>query len=189
MVFRDRNTHIITVATLVLLLLLDATYIAEQRWDLVRIDMAVAFIGLGAFLLWGKRLGQDNVSYGVFAFMLFLHCAYLYEMSFFGIRWDHYMHTVGGISIALIADRMVLREKFSVPRRIVILLLLTLGIGAIHEMVEFFGYMYFGRGEGFLLFGAGDEGEWRNAILDLCFDALGAIIVSIGVAWRQLRKN
>lgn len=161
----------LTVCTFAVLASLGLKYLISNRTGMV-LDIILSIIGLALFLKFYEALNQDLTSYFFFAFALVLHSFGLYATSPLGIRFDHYMHFVGGFAIAIITDR-ALTEKLSPMKRFAIIVVFALGIGAIGEIIEWLGYSFLGAGEGFLFYGMGDEGEWRNAILDLIFDLFG----------------
>lgn len=171
---------LLTLFTFAILASLGLKYLVSSRVGMV-FDIVLSLIGLGIFLKLYDSLGQDIISYFFFAFVLVLHNLGLYAASPFGIRFDHYMHFVGGFAIAMMADR-AFTQQFSMMKRFVFLVIFTLGIGSIGEIIEWLGYAFLGSGEGFLFYGMGDEGEWRNAMLDLIFDLLGgAAMAALGL--------
>lgn len=181
---RNRTTWILTAIAYTILLVLGITYFLQERWDLLRFDVLIGMIGIGVFLWLFEKAHQDNWSYGGFLIVILLHSAFFYESSPLGVSWDHYMHFIGGAVIALIADRLYF-EEHGRTKRAALLVLVALGVGAVHEIVEWLGYAYLGEGEGFLLFGAGDVGEWRNTVLDLVFDLLGGLATAAAVIRRR----
>jgi uncharacterized membrane protein YjdF len=182
-----RARKILTLIGVLALCALGIKYAVTGHYELLFIDVAVALLGLFLFNHLYDRFHQDEWSYAAFLILLVLHCSYLYELSPLGIRWDHYMHTYAGIAIALIADRLFKLERWGNAKRGVVLILLAAGVGSIHEIVEWIGYAYLGRGEGFLLFGAGDEGEWRNSILDMLCNTLGAFVCTLIIVYKKKR--
>jgi uncharacterized membrane protein YjdF len=179
---RLRNS-LTLIALIIFLILLIRNFILktpELAWDII-----ASAIGIFLFHKYYKRMHQDYISYSFFIFALLLHNLGLYASSPFGIRFDHYMHFVAGFSIALIGDRLLV-EKISSGKKFILLLLFSLGIGAIGEILEWLGYAVLGFGPGFFRYGIGDEGEWRNAIFDLVFNSFGAVIICI---WTLLRKR
>lgn len=162
---------ILTVFTFAILASLGLKYIVSNRIGMV-LDIILSVIGLALFLKFYDTLNQDISSYFFFAFALVLHSLGLYAASPLGIRFDHYMHFVGGFAIAIVTDR-AFTQKFSPMKRFVFLVIFTLGVGAVGEIMEWLGYAFLGPGEGFLFYGMGDEGEWRNAVLDMIFDLFG----------------
>lgn len=179
---RDPVRKWLTIIGVGIIILLCIKYIVQQRWELLFGDIFITLLGIWLFNRFWRHCNLDNKTYGIFLVGLILHASYLYPYSPLGIRWDHYMHFYGGFVIAMIGYRIFLKEKWSSWKLFLILLLFTLGVGAFHEIVEWLGYGILGEGEGFLFFGEGDEGEWRNAMLDLIFNCTGMI-----VAWFTTR--
>lgn len=168
----------LTGVAVILLIILGVRYTLEQSE--MKYDILVSIAGIFVFLWLWKRTNQDALSYAAFLFMLIMHNLYLYPLSPLGINWDHYMHTISGFAAALIADRWFLKERWGRAQRGFVIFFLVMGAGALHEVVEWLGYAFLGEGDGFLFFGAGDEGEWRNAMIDLMFNGLGAFIL---ISW------
>ena len=71
----------------------------------------------------------------------------------------------------------------------VLAVILACGMGTFIEITEYFGYAYLGEGEGILRFGAGDEGEWNDAVWDMICNTLGAITGAVAMALFSRRKN
>ena len=172
-----KTKNIITIIAAIIFIILGIKYIISSRRALI-FDVIFSILIVGFFYKFYNKLHQDYKSYFALIFALVLHDLFLYDTSPFGIRFDHYMHFVGGFTIALITDR-AFNEKFGKIRRFTLLVIFALGFGVIGEIVEWLGYQVLGLGEGFFLYGIGDEGEWINAILDLIFNGLGAITMAV----------
>ena len=69
---------------------------------------------------------------------------------------------------------------------VIIAFLFVLATGAFVEILEYWGFIFVGFGEGYLGFGAGDNsqnfGPWENSSLDLTFNLAGSIAAIIIVA-------
>ena len=130
----------------------------------------------------------DRFSYSIFLFALILHNMGLYATSPLGIRFDHYMHFIGGFALAVIGDR-IFNEKMSRGKRFILIVVFALGIGAVGEIFEWLGYGILGTGDGFFFYGMGDEGEWRNSMLDLIFNSLGCISFALFAFFRKDKGN
>ena len=148
------------------------------------------------------KLNLTPLFFFVLMFSLGLHTAGvygLYAQQFLGIDFDHYTHFFGSLAMCLILVNWLLhykslKYKFGVVCFIAILM--TLGISAIHEIIEFLGYFFFGEGEGFLFAGAGDglltsadiglSGTYHNAMIDLLFNAIGAVVGCILIGFKKL---
>lgn len=150
-------------------------------------DVISSMLILLIFYKFYDRLHQDNLSYFFLLFTLVLHNLGLYASSPLGIRFDHYMHFVGGFTIAIIFDRF-LKESLSKPKRFALVIIFALGIGAIGEIIEWVGYGILDSGEGFFFYGTGDEGEWNNSIKDLIFNSIGAVTFAISTLLRKRSK-
>lgn len=163
---------------LFLFLILNGFYrVLIKQTDLL-IDLSASILIISAYLLLFKKWKQDNFSYLIFALTIIVHNMYLYATTIFGIRFDHYMHFLGGFAIALVVDR-IYRNKLSKSERIFLAIISSAGIGSIGEIIEWLGYNFLGNGDGFLLYGVGDEGEWQNATLDMLFNVIGGTFAGL----------
>jgi len=140
---------------------------------------AIVSIGLMAGFYWKyDTLKQDNWSSLALFAAVILHNTHLYGSAPFGIRFDHYMHYFAGFAIAIVVDRYFY-ERLTKLQRFILLSLIALGLGAIGEIAEWLGYGILGSGKGFFYYGIGDEGEWRNAVLDMIFDLAGGLTMAV----------
>ncbi len=174
--------RILTAIALVVLLFLAARYISAK--PVLFLDIISSFIIIGIFYKFYNKLHQNCISYFFLIFTLILHDLSLYSTAPFGIKFEHYMHFIGGFTIAKITDRFFI-EKLSKPKRFLVLIVFALGIGVIGEIIEWLGLKLFGAGEGFFQFGIGDEGGWDNSIIDLLFNSLGALAASAFAMFRK----
>lgn len=175
----------LSLGAFAILAVLGLRYIVSNRSGMVY-DVLISMAALIVFSKLYNKLHQDSVSYFFFIFALILHNLGLYGTKPLGVSFDHYMHFVGGFAIAIITDR-AFTEKLSKMKRFAMLVIFTIGIGAIGEIIEWLGYALLGSGEGFLLYGSGDEGEWRNLIFDMIFNALGAATMAVFAAYESNR--
>ncbi len=53
-----------------------------------------------------KKMNLNSPSYVMILVVLTLHNLYLYGNTYFGIRFDVILHFIGGITIAMITDRL-----------------------------------------------------------------------------------
>jgi len=153
----------------------------------VSFDLAASLLIFLVYLVYFKQLNQDETSYFFVAFSLILHNLGLYGTSILGLPFDHYMHFAGGFTFALVIDRLLL-EKIPVLKKAALVIIAAVGVGAVAEIVEWGGYALLGSGEGFFLYGVGDEGEWQNTILDMFFNLLGASVLMSIVWFRKSRR-
>jgi uncharacterized membrane protein YjdF len=152
------------------------------------IDISGSLIIIIIYLYFFKRWKQDSLAYLFLAFSLILHNMYLYSTTFLGIRFDHYMHLIGGFTLAIVVDR-ILRDKLSIKERVFLAIISASGIGALGEIIEWLGYNFLGEGDGFLLYGFGDEGEWQNATMDMIFNFFGGLLFGLIIAFKNNKTN
>src|SRR3989338_637322 len=176
--FLEKYVHPNTIyyAGLFIFFLLLIIYRLYDEPDLF-LDAIVSLLLYALFYHYHKMFHQDSLSWFFVTFTILLHNLHLYGTSPLGIRFDHYMHFIAGFTIALVTDRL-LSERLPLFKRVIVLVLCALGFGAIGDVVEWLGYGILGSGKGFFYFGIGDEGEWRNAILDTIFNGLGGITLA-----------
>ena len=151
------------------------------------IDSALSILGLLVYLWLRKKLHQDTLAGFLALAFLLAHNSGLYGFSLLGLSYDHYMHTLGGIAAACFASRLFF-EKMPRLKYLYLIVMVALGMGALVEVTEWFGYAYLGEGEGFLFFGTGDEGEWRNAVLDMLCNLIGAFLFALFTIRKHSKK-
>jgi len=87
-------------------------------------------------------------------------------------------------------------KVFNKVERIIIVLLISLGIGSLIELIEFIGYLKLGVGDGLFYYGGiGDTGVnlramdavgggWLNTMWDLVYNLFGSLL---GIVLRKIR--
>ncbi|MBI4452955.1 hypothetical protein HY637_05990 [Candidatus Woesearchaeota archaeon] len=178
----NRLKNIITLIGSLILIILFMRHKAQHTEFIF--DITASILIVAVFYKFYNKLHQDYISFFFLILTLIVHNMGLYAATPLGIRFDHYMHFLGGFSLALIGDRMFC-ERFGKPKRFFLLMIFALGIGAIGEVLEWVGYGVLGEGDGFFFYGIGDEGEWRNSMLDLAFNFFGAVILSSIMVFRN----
>jgi len=131
------------------------------------------------FFLFGVFLALHN--FGAFG---------TYANFYFGLEYDLYVHSFFGIVSALILYRSY---KLVGPYKgwfmYLAIITLVLGISAFHELIEYFGAITLGEGEGFLFIGVGDldrfdtQKDMRNNLIGAVF---GLIFYGI---YNKIKKN
>ena len=178
--------NLTAVLGVIILIILFFRYSIVVKTEFVY-DVVASTLIVAIFFIFYDKLHQDCISYFFLMFALIIHNLGIYATSPFGIRFDHYMHFFGGFTIAIIGDR-IFNEKFSRGKRFVFVVIFALGIGAIGEILEWIGYGILGKGDGFFFFGMGDEGEWRNSMLDLIFNFIGGTFMGILTLFRKIKQ-
>lgn len=98
----------------------------------------------------------------------------LYDMEFFGIGFDNYVHFYGSFASSFLVYNLILpyikptKKWYDVYLQL-ILILMTAGLGTLVEVVEF---------SGVVLVAADGVGDYANNALDLVVNLLGAIVGS-----------
>lgn len=137
-----------------------------------------------------------------------------YHISPIGIGWERVTHVLGSLGIGMLCYRFLgqWKAKGQAKRNRLVtiaIFLMALGLGAVVELTEFWGYLYLGHGEGALFFGPGDGvvgltgsdlvdvvgGGWINEGWDMTFNSLGIIIGMIATwllektIWKKREKE
>lgn len=183
-----------------------------------RIVQWLCFLAIGFFLLWGvQAVIARNVQYIFDRFFgaclvwlcwrwrkelqlswkktllglatLSLHFLKLYGNTYYGVPFDHIMHTAAGFTIAVLCYSALEKEVRNPWKTALVSLFLAFGIASSIEIVEFFGYNVLGSGEGILYYGTGDFGEYNNVCWDLISNMLGALIAVVALQLFRKRKK
>jgi uncharacterized membrane protein YjdF len=197
---------VLSLYAIIMIIFARYAYITEAftwLWDCV----ITFLIGVVVYKFRG-RLRLTPLLFFVLMFALGLHTAGvygLYTKVFFGLDFDHYTHFIGSFAMSVILVNWLwyyksLKNKLATVCFIAILM--TIGISAIHEIIEFLGYFYLGPGEGFLFAGAGDglpgvtnvytaadigvSGTYSNAIVDIVYNAVGATAGCVMMGLKKL---
>ncbi len=182
--FEDKKIkNILTIITIIVLILFGIKYFFFTKSHFI-LDVVASIILLGIFYKLYYKLNQEYISYFFLIILLILHSSSLYGSNLFGLQFENLLHFMGGFTIAIITDRLF-KEKSSKIKRFTLLIIFALGIGAIIEIVEWSGYHILGEGEGLFYFGVGDEDSWNNTIIDLIFNASGAILMGLITLFRK----
>lgn len=152
-------------------------FLYTHEYHLV-LDIVVSLAALAFVMIYKRELKQDAISIFFLVTALILHNLHLYGSTPLGIPFDHYMHFYAGFTLAIIADRLFF-EKMHTLKHNFLIIFVALGVGSVGEIIEWLGYGILGSGKGFFFFGMGDEGEWRNAALDMIFNMSGAVLAAI----------
>lgn len=106
-----------------------------------------------------------------------LHDIALYE-SHFILPYDHYVHFTAGLAIGMVVYNYMHSIERNHLRAFLVAVCVTAGVGSFMEIIEFLGYTIGGEGGGILFYGAGDLGEWNNAVRDMIMNTFGAMVGS-----------
>jgi hypothetical protein len=116
----------------------------------------------------------------------------LYGWPALNYQYDWIVHVVVAFSATLaftvfILDNRLLRD---IRKAVLLSLLLTLTLGTVVEIQEYWGFRLFGFGDGYMGFESGDNsmnfGPWENSSLDLTNNLIGAFAaVGFTLAFRK----
>ena len=144
------------------------------KGELLAIDKFTTVAFLGVFLLINRKV-QVNPIIAFLAGLIFvphhIGSAGLYGLAALNYHYDWIVHIVAAFLSTIVIMYVILNnfsKKFFVAA--IIALSITVSIGAALESLEYWGFLFFGFGEGYLGFGAGDNsqnfGPWENSSLD-----------------------
>ena len=152
-----------------------------------------AFILMGWLSLFYFMYDKLNLNFETYCFAvagLISHIIgdlWLYGMTFGVVQFDMIQHGYWGFVLALLMHRYL--QKYGIKKHPVALTLITLltvlGLSAIHELIEFFGYYFLGEGPGLLMYGIGDFGEYNDLIWDFISNFIG---IAVALAYVNIRK-
>jgi len=103
-----------------------------------------------------------------------------YDIAVFGIPYDKILHFYGPLVLFIFSFNYLSKFKLRLNHALVIALLVTLGINAIQEVVEFTGNTLLGKGDGIFFYGSGDiggEDTPKDLIANLLGGTLGLVIM------------
>ncbi len=156
------------------------------------LDQSFSLALIATILLLWDRLKVNVVGFILALLFLAMHnlgSFGFYNKSFFGFTYDIYMHVTFGVIAGYMLFNYFFKAKYP---WFVLTVLGVLGMGAMHEIIELGGALALGRGEGFLLFGPGDEGSY-DTVKDLTMNLFGAMITlflaSISVLFIKLKAT
>lgn len=158
------------------------------------------FLSAGFFLvafLWYERLTIAWPALLPAAFAIIIHALKLYGNTYLGIEFDMIMHSVAGFAVSLLIFQYLRACEgigcMSVWKLGFFAVFAMAGLGTVIEITEYAGYSYLKPGDGILHFGAGDTGEWNDAVWDMISNLVGATIgavLSMVLSWnRGVDKN
>jgi uncharacterized membrane protein YjdF len=176
--FKDSLRIIAWVTTGFLILL---SVIAAPASDTYR----YAFIFLG-LLLWGLYSFRHKFSLHPFHLALFALALLVHNLGAFGfyrkvllgLEFDTYVHFYFGLAGALIICR-ALRVNYGLNRveLLIGVTLLILGVGAIHELIEWVSTLILGPERGMLKLNTGDVFDTQKDLLNNLLGALTALVL------------
>jgi uncharacterized membrane protein YjdF len=143
------------------------------RTELIYDKFFTAFIILFILFTW-KKFKYKSWAVAIALGAILLHNIYLYGNIYAGIPFDKIMHVIGAFALTVMLYPII--RKHGLSKNVVLwLILIAMGIAALHEIIEFLGYSYLGSGDGIFFFGVGDFGEWNNTMWDLISNLVGSI--------------
>lgn len=171
-----RQLSLALTALIVLVFLVRAVLIGSKAvWD-----GATSLVLL--LLAWrlGQRFALSTPSLIMAELFLIAHnfgAHGLYDLSLFGLLgYDKVLHFYGPIVLfSIFFNDLKIRKGLAFRHCLAFAALITLGINAIQEVVEFVGNSLLGAGDGLYFYGSGDLGP-NNTELDLVANVLGVAV-------------
>ncbi|MEM4248124.1 MAG: hypothetical protein QXH80_02560 [Candidatus Nanoarchaeia archaeon] len=174
-------------------------------------DIAIHIFLLFILYVSRKALQLRPSTYLLVAFAMLLHDFGIfgwYNVSPVPMQWDHITHLFGGLSVAVLffdffKRWMTAKAKIRTIWLIAAVFFASLGMGALVEVNEFWGYLKLGEGEGMFMFGPGDSwpgvasdidnmnfvgGGWINEGWDLTFNIIGILAGIVFCVFRDIVK-
>lgn len=142
---------------------------------------AILFLGpmLWAIYFWRDRLTLATSHFILFALAMLLHnlgAFGAYQKEFLGIEFDIYVHFYFGVAGSLIVARAVAAAyELEGWRLWVGTVLLVLGVGGIHELVEFASTLILGPEKGMLKINSPDKYDTHKDLLNNLIGSLVAL--------------
>ena len=158
------------------LLILGIKYFLQGRSEMV-LQAAASLVIVVPFLILGRKLHQDSISYLVVMSAAVLQNLGLYETSPFGIKFEYYMHFLGGFTIGLIADRIFL-ENLPRAKRFALMPIWALGAGAVWEIAQWLYGLLLPDAENFRA-----DGMW-DCMVDMISNGLGGTTMGLVTLFR-----
>ena len=154
------------------------------------LDISTSFVLITILFVFYKNFNLNWIVFTLVFLALLLHNFGLfgfYNISPLPFEYDHFVHFFGGLALVMFflnifnnLENLKLNKFFF----ILFALFCALGIGSIIEIIEYFGYLFLGKGDGLFYFGGtGDlgnyqdlTGAWVNSSLDMTYNLIGAVI-------------
>lgn len=119
---------------------------------------------------------------------LVLNGTRLYETTFFynTIRYDNIVHFIGS-GLATLAFNVLLYDFFQTEKKVhhttyyLVLIFMTLGVGTLNEIIEFFAVIFFHAQE--------EVGDYINNSVDLIYNFIGALAMILLIDFSYSRKK
>lgn len=174
---KTKDPIIITgIIAIIILLTLGITAIIQNNIQ-SSYDRFYSIIVILITLYLHKKINITKPAITLGAIILLAHNLGLYGNTFI-LPFDYIIHLASGIFLALVFYpyfKSTHKRKLTI---ITLTILISIGIGSLLEIIEFIGFSFLGEGEGILLYGKGDWGEWNNVSWDLINNTIGALITS-----------
>ena len=152
------------------------SFTSEPEWFM---DNLIAMAAVALFYFLHTKLRISSVPYALVLIIPLLHnlgSFGLYSTGFAGIAWDFMVHSFAGFAISITAFQSLSKATKLKPReKAIIAIGIVLAIAALLEITEGLGALIWGKGEGFLLYGAGDT-DYLDTQTDLMFNLVGGVL-------------
>ena len=191
---------VVLISVLVLLFLIYISTVVKV-YAYINDSIIIMIVAIALYFMY-EKLNLNPLTYSLIIFALILHDLGVfgfYNISPLPIQWDHITHFFSNFSLTFISfnylKKYFSKNKFDNTWLIIFIVLISLGVGAIGELIEFTGYLTVGEGAGVLGHGKGDivtelgNSEWLNTMLDLIFNLIGTLTSLVTISIYYKLKN
>jgi hypothetical protein len=195
---KDTYLNIVTLVSLLIYATFIPLAIMNKVYGWIPDVIGFAILTIGFYLTYSYwRMNLPIFTIIIIGLLLHLGGIFgWYYISPVPIQWDHLTHFFGCLPFALLFFQFLkhkLNNKFFTVHNFlffIIIFFAAMGVGALVELSEFWGYLSFGFGPGALMFGPGDGvigkqgielidvlgGGWINKGWDMTFNLLGILV-------------
>jgi hypothetical protein len=165
-------------------------------WDFRTVDYVTLMVQVSLVFWLGKHFRLPAYSVIMAMFISLPHAIGILGLYAQVPLYDTVLHVLGGLLLTpFLAELLFSLGRFRKGVMIfIILILLMVGVGALHEFNEYFGYLFFGLGNSVYQMGTGDFtaeiGVWQNTMIDMLANATGAFLALLfWFRYRRLKKG
>ena len=153
------------------------------------LDSTFSILIISFLLLFYKQLNLNRISFSLIFVALIFHDLGIfgfYNQSPFIFPYDNLTHFLGGFSLTILFLNYFSKfsnKNFNKYFLFLASFLCALGVGAVIDLVDYFGFLFLGEGQGVFYFGGTGDlinnnlgSAWINSSIDNLFNLIGALI-------------
>jgi hypothetical protein len=145
------------------------------------IDIIVAAAALAALFMLSRR-SRVSTSNAILACLVFIPNAIgqlgAYGWPIWGYHYDWIVHICASVIGVILISSLLEENSMLEGKTLLFSFLVVVSLGAAIEAAEYWGFIFFGFGDGYLGFGSGDNslnfGPWENSSLDTTVNIIGS---------------